>query len=213
MKTFTIVIIFLLIIAFTALVVWYSLKLEKSSHKTANIIITILGTVLLLVLMYFISRIPKTTDKILTTGIAGITTELDRMSPGSTDTEMDATQFKSYLKDSQEMSDYLLEDKYAGFLTRTFGVRYYIKMFNKFANNLDDNMAMFEQTGQTFSVKNILNYVKDQTVKPVRTATKVLEILATIVSGLFLIIMFYWATSIKKGKISKGVTFGDNVKN
>lgn len=212
MKTLAIIIIFIAIIGVAALIVWYSTKIEKSSHKTANIVLTILGTVLLLSLFYTITMIPKTTDKLLTSGISSIEEMFEQMTPGSTTNAMDATQFKSYLNDSKEMSQLLIENKYASFFTRTFGVRYYIKMFNKFANNLDDNMVMFENTGMTFSVENILNYVKDQTVKPVLTATKVLEIVATIVSVLFLIIMFYWAVSIKKGKISTGVTFGDNVK-
>lgn len=209
MKTSLIILIFLAIIALTALTVWYASRLEKSRHKTFNIILTITGAVLIMVLLLGVTKIPSSTDKILTTGIAQIKTQLESLNPGSTDTDMDATQFKAYLNKSQDVSDYLINNEYAGFLTRTFGVRYYIKMFNKFANNLDDNMKIFEEAGNTFSVNNILNYVKGQTIKPVLTATKVLEILVTIIAILFILIMFIWAASIKKGKISKGVTFGE----
>ena len=209
MKTSLIILIFLAIIALTALTVWYASRLEKSRHKTFNIILTITGAVLIMILLLGITKIPSSTDKILTTGIAQIKTQLESLNPGSTDTDMDATQFKAYLNKSQDVSDYLINNEYAGFLTRTFGVRYYIKMFNIFANNLDDNMKMFEEAGNTFSVNNILNYVKEQTVKPVLTATKILEIVVATVAALFLLIMFIWAASIKKGKISKGVTFGE----
>jgi hypothetical protein len=210
MKTSVIILIFLAIIALTALTVWYASRLAKSQHKTFNIILTIIGSILIMVLLLGISKIPGSTDKILTNGISQIKAQLESMNPGSTDVEMDATQFKAYLNKSQDVSDYLINDEYAGFLTRTFGVRYYIKMFNKFADNLDDNMKMFEEAGNTFSVNNILNYVKEQTVKPVLSATKILEIVVTIVAALFLLIMLIWAASIKKGKISKGVTFGEN---
>lgn len=210
MKTSIIVLIFLAIIALTSLTVWYASRLAKSQHKTFNIILTIIGSILIMVLLLGISKIPGSTDKILTNGISQIKAQLESMNPGSTDFEMDATQFKAYLNKSQDVSDYLINDEYAGFLTRTFGVRYYIKMFNKFADNLDENIKMFEDAGNTFSVNNILNYVKEQTVKPVLSATKILEIVVTIVAALFLLIMLIWAASIKKGKISKGVTFGEN---
>ena len=212
MKAFTIILIVLIVLVLAALLVWYSTKLEKSSQKTFNIIFTVIGTLLLMALLLSVTALPKTTDKLLTSGIEGIRTQINSVKPGSANSEMDATQFKEYLNDSKEMSDYLLENEYASFLTRTFGVRYYIRMFNRFAKNLDANMAVFEDTGTTFSVTNILNYVKDQTVKPVRTAAKVLEIVVTVASALFLILMFVWANSIKKGAFSKGTTFGETVK-
>ena len=210
MKTSVIILIFVAIIALTSLMVWYASRLKKSQHKTFNIILTITGAVLIMALLLGITKIPSSTDKILNNGISHIKAQLESMNPGSTDVDMDATQFKAYLNKSQDVSGYLLNDEYAGFLTRTFGVRYYIKMFNIFANNLDDNMKMFEEAGNTFSVNNILNYVKDQTVKPVLSATMILEIVVAIIAALFLLIMFIWEASIKKGKISKGVTFGEN---
>lgn len=210
MKTSVIILIFLAIIVLTALTVWYASRLKKSQHKTFNIFLTITGAVLIIILLLGITKIPSSTDKILTSGITQIKAQLESMNPGSTDVDMDATQFKAYLNKSQDISGYLINNEYAGFLTRTFGVRYYIKMFNIFANNLDDNMKMFEDAGNTFSVNNILNYVKEQTIKPVLSATKILEIVVTIFAVIFLLIMFIWAASIKKGKISKGVTFGEN---
>ena len=194
MKAFTIILIVLIVLVLAALLVWYSTKLEKSSQKTFNIIFTVIGTLLLMALLLSVTALPKTTDKLLTSGIEGIRTQINSVKPGSADSEMDATQFKAYLNDSKEMSGY------------------YIRMFNRFAKNLDANMAVFEDTGTTFSVTNILNYVKDQTVKPVRTAAKVLEIVVTVASALFLILMFVWANSIKKGAFSKGTTFGETVK-
>lgn len=214
MKIIFVVLFALLIIAFAFLLIWQLFwKMIPSSAKKIFIAVTILGTLLFEALFIASAFIPNKIDKLLAQGIVSIENNINEISSDYTNEVLSPEKVKLLIADTKQIKYSLKENPEAGFIVKTIGLNTYLSYLEDFSDGVDGHLREFEAQGIPFTLHNIFDYLKKQTIEPVLSATKVIEIIILSLAAVFFVVLIVCFVCHKNGWLSSSekITFGEGV--
>lgn len=206
MKTFFVILFAIAIPAVFMLIIWKLLFGLKSS-LARNILIALAIIVALILESLFIvsSRIPSKTEVIFSNTVHLLERELESYQPGLKDQIIDQQQLTELLKNRKQIDKFLESNSEINFIVKHTMVNAFLENLEDICGDLEKHMASFEESQTPFTLSNIFTYTLEEVKAPIRTVTKVFEIIILIISFLAaLVVLFLWL-SIRKGWLEDGV--------
>ena len=141
--------------------------------------------------------------------------KLNEISPDYTNQVLDKEKISTFLQDTKQVRFNFNEyTEGVSFITRILGIDTYMFFYEDFAENLDNNIQLFEKNNIPFTMHNILQYIKDEAGVRINVIVGnimlVLFFLSLVVDGLILL----FVVAMKKRWIDfdkKSIIFGEDI--
>lgn len=189
--------------------------LDNSKYRTLAIVVSALSCVIFLSLQISTRFIPGKVRGYISYGINITENKLNEISPGYTEQVLDKEKIKTMLQDTKQMRHNLEEyTQDVSFITRIIGVDAYLSFFEAFADNIDNNIRLFEEKKIPFNIHNILQYIKEESEVNIQRVVSGISLTLFILSMVVYALVMLYVIAIKKKWIDtdkKSVVFGDNV--
>lgn len=203
MKIIFIVLFSLLLLAATALVIWYMLLRLKGSERIILSVIAGVGMAIVLTLLILAACIPSKADQLLTLGIHRIEAEINNVTPGYTNQAMTAEQLEKALSNTKQWETALEEDNETTLAIQLIGAGAYMNYLKDFLKSVDANVAEMQAAGTDITIHNVLLRLQDKSRAPILKASKVIEVII-IVLGFVLILSLIIAWAILRNEEKNG---------
>lgn len=210
--------IFLIIVVLVLsyFVVRYTLKvLNKSKYRTLIVVMTVFFSSVFVLFLILTRFIPNAVVEYVSSGINITENKLNEISPDYTNQVLDKEKISTFLQDTKQVRFNFNEyTEGVSFITRILGIDTYMFFYEDFAENLDNNIQLFEKNNIPFTMHNILQYIKDEVGVRINVIVGnimlVLFFLALVVDGLILL----FVVAMKKRWIDfdkKSIIFGEDI--
>ena len=215
MNTFSVVLFAILIAGAGAGLIWLAVRCLPDS-KYRNMYFGGAGAVTLLMLVLFCvtAALPRKVNNLLRNGSTEIEQQIETLAPGKTNEVLSTDELKTILSNTRQFSSFEGVDGDMGLVVRLIASNVIGDRIEQLCNNVETEMALFEQTGNKVTIHNILNYLVVRTDEPVHKAAKVLEIIVLVAALICFIALVVLIWAIRKeyfSKESNGIVFGDDV--
>ena len=195
-----------------AFVHYLVIPMQKSTHRTLLLVLSIAVAVIFDLLLIMLAMIPSKADAFLTNGIARIEANINNISPGYVHQELDAGQIKTVLADTKQIESYLNTNAGARLAVRLIGVHAYVGYLESFTSNIDRNLSEMEAESIPLTLHNIFTRIQDKSHEPILHTTKVLEYLLLVALLLCIGFLAFSYFAAKKEWLSEtSITLGDNI--
>lgn len=210
--------IFLIIVVLVLsyFVVRYTLKvLNKSKYRTLIVVMTVFFSSVFVLFLILTRFIPNAVVEYVSSGINITENKLNEISPDYTNQVLDKEKISTFLQDTKQVRFNFNEyTEGVSFITRILGIDTYMFFYEDFAENLDNNIQLFEKNNIPFTMHNILQYIKDEAGVRINVIVGnimlVLFFLSLVVDGLILL----FVVAMKKRWIDfdkKSIIFGEDI--
>lgn len=210
--------IFLIIVVLVLsyFVVRYTLKvLNKSKYRTLIVVMTVFFSSVFVLFLILTRFIPNAVVEYISSGINITENKLNEISPDYTNQVLDKEKISTFLQDTKQVRFNFNEyTEGVSFITRILGIDTYMFFYEDFAENLDNNIQLFEKNNIPFTMHNILQYIKDEAGVRINVIVGnimlVLFFLSLVVDGLILL----FVVAMKKRWIDfdkKSIIFGEDI--
>lgn len=206
MKTISVVLFAIAIPAVFTLIIWKLLfGLRSSLMRNILIALVILVTLVLEALFIASSMIPSKAETIFSGAVKMLETELETYQPGLKDQILDKDELTALLQNRKEIDRFLEKNSEVNFIVKHTFVNSFLDNLEALCGNLEQHMAAFEANQTPFTLSNIFTYTLEEAKAPVRTVTKVFEIIIVLLSCVVAAAVAFLWFSIRKGWLEDGV--------
>lgn len=206
MKTISVVLFAIAIPAVFTLIIWKLLfGLRSSLMRNILIALVILVTLVLEALFIASSMIPSKAETIFSGAVKMLETELETYQPGLKDQILDKDELTALLQNRKEIDRFLEKNSEVNFIVKHTFVNSFLDNLEALCGNLEQHMAAFEASQTPFTLSNIFTYTLEEAKAPVRTVTKVFEIIIVLLSCVVAAAVTFLWFSIRKGWLEDGV--------
>lgn len=206
MKTISVVLFAIAIPAVFTLIIWKLLfGLRSSLMRNILIALVILVTLVLEALFIASSMIPSKAETIFSGAVKMLETELETYQPGLKDQILDKDELTALLQNRKEIDRFLEKNSEVNFIVKHTFVNSFLDNLEALCGNLEQHMAAFEASQTPFTLSNIFTYTLEEAKAPVRTVTKVFEIIIVMLSCVVAAAVAFLWFSIRKGWLEDGV--------
>lgn len=206
MKTISVVLFSIAIPAVFTLIIWKLLfGLRSSLMRNILIALVILVTLVLETLFIASSMIPSKAETIFSGAVKMLETELEAYQPGLKDQIIDKDELTALLQNRKEIDRFLEKNSEVNFIVKHTFVNSFLDNLEALCGNLEQHMAAFEASQTPFTLSNIFTYTLEEAKAPVRTVTKVFEIIIVLLSFVVAVAVAFLWFSIRKGWLEDGV--------
>lgn len=216
MDIFLFIIYIIVVLGIPYFVIKYVLStLDKSKYRTLAIVLSIVSCIIFVALLISTRYIPGAVNQYIDAGVNITENKLNEISPGYTEQILDKEKIRNILLDSKQMKHNLNEyTQDVSFITRFMGIDAYLDYFEDFAEKLDENIIFFEQKNIPFTIHNILQYIKNESVVKIEEIVATISLILFIISVVVYSLVLFYVYAIKRKWIDvdhKSVIYGDNI--
>ena len=213
MNTFSVILFSILIAGAGAGLIWLAVRnLPHSKHRSMFFGAVGVVTLIMLSLFCLTATLPRKVHRLLCDGSAEIEQQIETIAPGKTHEVLSIDELKAILSNTRQFSSFEKADDDMGIVIRLIASNVIGDRIEQMCNNIETEIALFEQTGNSVTIHNILSYLVVRTDAPVHKTAKVLEIIVLVASLVCFIMLVVLMQAIRKGYFSsKGVVFGEDI--
>lgn len=194
MSTFLVVLFALLVPALFILFIWFLIAPMSSSYKPWLIAIAIIGLILCEGLFILAARIPSNADKLIETSIAGMEEHINQINPDYVNKELPTADIQNILKDTKMLDSYIDDAPNARLVVRLIGAGAYIQYVTSFSKSIDANIEEMKAEGIPVTIHTVFERIHQKSEAPILKATKILEIIVLVITGILLLaLLIVWA--------------------
>ncbi|MBP3482324.1 MAG: hypothetical protein J6K28_02895 [Alistipes sp.] len=187
--------------------------LVSRRHKVLIIAGAVIAVVLFEVLFLSAAALPRKVNGLLNDAVRDVVLHLEEVSPGATTEELGIEDIKTLVSAAKDFSSFSDMDDETGFVVRMIYESIVGDRIHSLCENVEAEVALFEQTGTTPTVCNILDYTVHRADDPIRRAAKILETVILVIAFICFVVLgaLIWAIRNDFFSSESKIIYGEDI--
>ena len=187
--------------------------LVSRRHKALIIAGAVIAVVLFEVLFLSAAALPRKVNGLLNDAVRDVVLHLEEVSPGATTEELGVEDLKTLVSAAKDFSSFSDTDDDTGFVVRMIYESIVGDRIQSLCENVEAEVALFEQTGTTPTVCNILDYTVHRADAPIRRAAEILETAILVIALICFVVLgaLVWAIRNDFFSSESKIIYGEDI--